>query len=113
MYHDARGITRMQKPAKIFLENTNIPYAMGSKHPDPDNVNQTFLANQLSFRHKLTVNDEAGIIIDNGIIISTAPNYSKGKNVPPDKSGNRYLASGDLEYGNGNVIPLWMFGFIY
>src|SRR5690606_824583 len=41
-----KGISRLQKPDKIFLENTNLSYAI---HPAPDkgNLRETFLLGQL------------------------------------------------------------------
>jgi predicted AAA+ superfamily ATPase len=113
LYHEAHGITRMQKPAKIFLENTNIPFAMGSKHPDRDNINETFLANQLSFRSVLTVTGNGSLLTDSGILFDIQKENSTAKKAQDGKFNNRYIAADNLEFGNGNVIPLWMFGFLY
>jgi len=113
LYHEAHGITRMQKPAKIFLENTNIPFAMGSKHPDKDNINETFLANQLSSRHLITVTGNGLLLTENGILFDTVKEKPAAKKATSSKSDNRYMAADNIEFGNGNVVPLWMFGFLY
>jgi len=113
MYHEARGISRMQKPAKIFLENTNIPFAMGSKHLSRINLNETFLANQLAYRHKMTIPVTGSLLTDNGILLVAENENTDENNIRSSKSDNRYIASDSIEFGNSNVIPLWMFGFLY
>lgn len=113
MYHEAHGISRMQKPAKIFLENTNIPFAMGSKHLSRVNLNETFLANQLAYRHKMTIPVTGSLLTDNGILLVAENENTDENNTRSSKSDNRYIASDSIEFGNSNVIPLWMFGFLY
>jgi len=113
LYHEANGISRMQKPAKIFPENTNIPFAMGSKHPSMVNVNETFLANQLAYSHKLTIPLNGSLLTDNGILLVVENENNGEKNTRGRKSDNCYISSDRVEFGNGNVIPLWMFGFLY
>jgi uncharacterized protein len=113
LYHEAHGITRMQKPAKIFLENTNIPFAMGSKHPDKDNLNETFLANQLSSRYHITVDGNGCLLNDNGILFDLGKENTPEKKSIGSKFNNRYIAADNIEFGNGNIVPLWMFGFLY
>jgi uncharacterized protein len=41
-----KGVSRLQKPDKIFLENTNLVYAF-NPHPNKGDVRETFLLNQL------------------------------------------------------------------
>jgi predicted AAA+ superfamily ATPase len=43
---EGKGVSRLQKPDKIFLENTNLAYAIDT-HPDKGNIRETFLLNQL------------------------------------------------------------------
>jgi predicted AAA+ superfamily ATPase len=109
VYADSIGISRMQKPEKIFLENTNIPYAMGCKRPSADNIYTTFIANQLSVGHKLTIHDSGDLMIDGEIRIVVGSQ----KNPDKTKSVTQYFAQENLEYGYGNTIPIWMFGLLY
>ena len=51
LYKDAKGITQMQKPDKIYLENTNLLYAFSPKQVNTGNLRETFFINQLSYNH--------------------------------------------------------------
>ena len=42
LYKDAKGITQLQKPSKIFLENTNLQYALSPLHANVGTVRETF-----------------------------------------------------------------------
>lgn len=91
----------------------NIPFAMGSKHLSRINVNETFLANQLANSHKMTIPVNGSLLTDNGILLVVENENKSEKNTRSSKSDNRYIASDSVEFGNSNVIPLWMFGFLY
>lgn len=65
LYRDSRGITRLQKPEKIFLENTNIAFALGNGLPEKGNIRETFFANQLSYGHSLTIPENGDFLADN------------------------------------------------
>jgi len=43
---EGKGISTLQKPDKIFLENTNLAFALKEK-PDTGNIRETFVLNQL------------------------------------------------------------------
>jgi len=43
---EGKGVSTLQKPDKIYLENTNLAHAMRSK-PDIGNIRETFVFNQL------------------------------------------------------------------
>ncbi|MBB6461779.1 ATP-binding protein [Flammeovirga kamogawensis] len=43
---DNKGISKLQKPDKIYLENTNFMYALKDQ-PDIGNIRETFFYNQL------------------------------------------------------------------
>jgi predicted AAA+ superfamily ATPase len=41
-----KGVSTLQKPDKIYLENTNLAFAL-KERPDIGNVRETFVLNQL------------------------------------------------------------------
>ena len=51
LYKDAKEITQMQKPDKIYLENSNLQYVFSPFHANTGNVRETFFVNQLSYKH--------------------------------------------------------------
>ena len=96
----AFGISRLQKPDKIYLENTNI-----------GNIRETFFANQLKKSHQVTMSEASDFLVD-GIytfeIGGKRKGYSQIEGIP-----NGFIVADDIEIGFGNKIPLWMMVFLY
>src|SRR5450759_2673019 len=113
LYRDFHGITRLQKPEKIFLENTNIAFALGNGLPEKGNIRETFFANQLSYGHSLTIPENGDFLADNSRTFEIGGRGKDNKQLNKATVNNGFIASDDIEFGNGNKIPLWMFGFLY
>jgi predicted AAA+ superfamily ATPase len=113
LYRDSHGITRLQKPEKIFLENTNIAFALGNGLPEKGNIRETFFANQLSYGHSLTIPENGDFLADNSRTFEIGGRGKDNKQLNKATVNNGFIASDDIEFGNGNKIPLWMFGFLY
>ena len=111
LYKDAKGITQLQKPNKIFLENTNLQYALSPNHANIGNVRETFFLNQLSVKHVLEYIDGTDFLVDH-LYQFEVGGKSKSKRQIRNQD-NSYLVVDDVEYGMGNTIPLWLFGFLY
>lgn len=113
MYRDAYGITRLQKPEKIFLENTNLAHSFGVKAPDKGNLRETFLANQLSYNHPLIIPKNGDFMTPGGLIFEIGGINKDSRQLIKGSVQNGFIAADDIEFGNANKIPLWMFGFLY
>lgn len=106
-----KGVAALQKPDKIFLENTNLSYAL---KPDPERgtIRETFFVNQLhNAGHTVELAESGDFIID-GKWIFEIGGPSKG-NSQIRGLKHAYLALDDLEHPYLNRIPLWLFGFLY
>jgi predicted AAA+ superfamily ATPase len=111
LYKDAKGITQLQKPNKIFLENTNLQYALSPNQANLGNIRETFFINQLCAQHTLEYIEESDFLVDHQFIFEVG---GKSKNDGQIKNlKNSYLVLDDIEYGIGTKIPLWLFGFVY
>jgi predicted AAA+ superfamily ATPase len=107
---EGKGVSRLQKPDKIFLENTNLAYAIDTM-PDKGNVRETFLLNQLLNANFDVHTPSEGDFITSGVIIEVGGKAKTNKQV---KHVQSYLiAADDIENGVGNKVPLWLFGFLY
>jgi uncharacterized protein len=113
LYRDTHGITRLQKPEKIFLENTNIAYALINGLPEKGNIRETFFANQLSYNHSLSIPENGDFLADGSKTFEIGGKGKDNKQLNKTTVNNGFIASDDIEFGNGNKIPLWMFGFLY
>jgi len=107
---EGKGISRLQKPDKIFLENTNLAHAI-DPNPDKGNVRETFLLNQL-----VNTGIDVSAPIEGDFLISglTIEVGGKSKTSRQVKNTEDYLvAADDIEIGFGAKAPLWLFGFLY
>lgn len=107
---EGKGVSRLQKPDKIFLENTNLSFAI-SLNPDKGNIRETFLLNQLINTGEKVYAPEHGDFLTSGTTIEVG---GKGKAAKQVKQINDHIiAADDIETGFGVKIPLWLFGFLY
>lgn len=107
---EGKGVSTLQKPEKIYLENTNLAYALGN-HADIGNLRETFLLNQLINAGLVVHAPLEGDFITKGWHIEVG---GKNKNAKQVKQQEKYLVAADeIETGIGTKIPLWLFGFLY
>lgn len=111
MQKSAFGLTRLQKPDKIYLENPNLMYALTDERPNIGNVRETFFANQLRRDHTVQVSEVSDFLVD-GRYTFEVGGHGKGTR-QIETLADAYVAADNLEYGHGNKIPLWLFGFLY
>lgn len=104
-----KGISALQKPDKVYLENTNFSYAL-KERPDIGNLRETFFLNQMKnggydlfFPGK-----HFDFVTADGIKFEIG---GKNKNKPGEK--DIYLVKDGIPLGFGKTIPLWLFGFLY
>ncbi len=101
----------LRKPSKIFLDNPNLAYALGSDNPNIGNLRETFFYNQLKVIAQVTTASQGDFLINEKYLFEVG---GKGKTFSqiagiPDS----FLAVDELETGFGAKIPLWMFGLLY
>lgn len=107
---EGKGVSILQKPDKIFLENTNLAFSL-KENPDIGNVRETFALNQLLNAGLNVSSAVEGDFIANGLTIETG---GKSKSINQVKHLDDYLvAADDIEIGSGNKVPLWLLGFLY
>jgi len=111
LFSESSGITRLQKPEKIYLENTNLMYALNPNQVNIGSIRETFWMNQLSQLHNVTLPRQGDFLIDNQYTFEIG---GKGKSNRQIKEvNNAYIVKDDIEIGSQGVIPLWLFGFLY
>ncbi len=107
---EGKGVSVMQKPDKIFLENTNLVFALKEK-PDTGNIRETFVLNQLLNTGLQVSSPAEGDFTVNELTIEVG---GKNKNASQVKHLDHYLIAADhIETGIGNKVPIWLFGFLY
>ena len=113
-YHllkEASGSVRLQKPAKIYLENTNLMYVLSSLSANRGNVRETFFANQVGYKHKISFHEKTDFLVNNTYAFEIGGKAKSKKQILGLE--NAYIVSDEIEYGYQNKIPIWLFGFLY
>lgn len=105
-----KGVSRLQKPDKIYLENTNFAYALNSL-PDTGSIRESFFLNQMLNSGQNITLPKKGDFLVNEMLIEVGGKSKTSKQVRHYK--NHIIAADDTEIGFANKIPLWLFGFIY
>lgn len=111
LFKDAYGISRLQKPSKIYLDNTNLIFTLSKENANVGNIRETFFANQLAYHHQLSYTENGDFMVNEKYVFEIG-----GKNKTIKQLGdlpNAFVAADDIEYGFKNKIPLWLFGFLY
>ncbi len=108
---DAKGISFLQKPDKIYLQNPNLAWALSESKPDTGNLRETFFYSQTEFRHLVTSSKFGDFLLDEIYtfeIGGPSKNADQIRGVP-----NAYIAADGIKSSSGKKIPLWLFGFLY
>ena len=107
---EGTGHTIIRKPDKIYFSNPNLLYAL-SENVNIGTVRETFFLNQVSYVKNVKYPKRGDFLVDGRYTIETGGKNKTQKQIAGIKDS--FLVLDDIEYGGKNVIPLWMFGFLY
>lgn len=106
-----RGLRQLEKPDKLYLENTNLAHAISSRPSDVGNIRETFFFNALRVGHHVSSPARGDFLVGDKYTFEVG-----GKNKGFEQIReieNSFLALDDIEVGAGRQIPLWLFGLLY
>jgi len=101
----------LQKPEKIYLNNTNLLYALVEQQVDVGNLRETFFLSQLSVNSKIQMPKQGDFLVDNQYTFEVGGKGKSKNQIAGIK--NSWVVKDGLEFPLGNDLPLWMFGFLY
>lgn len=104
------GIRQLGKTEKLYLDNTNIIYALSPNEANIGNVRETFFYNQVRVLGGVTASKQTDFCIGEASfeIGGRKSGNAKIENIP-----NSFVVKDDVEYGHDNTVPLWWFGLLY
>jgi len=108
---DTFGINYLNKPDKLYLNNTNLMYALTSETTNIGTLRETFFLNQLSVNHKINYPKVGDFLVDGEYLFEVGGISKTRKQILDIK--NAFIAADNIEYRFENKIPLWLFGFLY
>ena len=107
---ELKNYKRLVCPEKIYLNNTNLMYALAGK-VNVGTLRETFFMNQLSAIGSVQAHKRGDFLVDEKYIFEVGgPDKGFSQIAGLDSS---WLAIDGIEYGSNNRIPLWLFGFLY
>jgi predicted AAA+ superfamily ATPase len=109
------GYRLARKPSKVYMKNTNMLRAvageLGKKY-QTGTVRKTFFAHQMkNAGMNIHIPSRGDFMVENQYVFEIGGS-TKGKSQVKD-THNAFVTRDDIEVGFGNVIPLWLFGFMY
>jgi len=108
MKSSSKGLSRLEKPEKIYLDNTNLLHIADV---EVGTVRETFFLNALSQNFDVTYPKKGDFLIENKFLFEVGGRNKSFKQIKNIE--NSYIAFDDVEIGDGNKVPLWLFGFLY
>ncbi len=104
------GMRGLGKTEKVYLDNTNIIYALSGENANIGNVRETFFYNQT----RLTLDVTSSKVSDFSIGKYTFEVGGAKKSHRQIKDvADSFIVRDDTEYANGDILPLWAFGLLY
>jgi len=97
-----------KKPERIYLQNPNLMYATRMINVDEQVLRETFFYNQVHKDYKVNSGINSARFLIDGCYDFNIGEETNGKNRP-----EVYYAVDEIERGENNKIPLWLFGFLY
>lgn len=107
---NTQGVRGLGKTEKIYLDNTNLAYILSEKEPNIGNIRETFFYNQTRLAGKIRSSSISDFEIEGRTF--EVGGHNKGKR-QIENASDGYIVKDDIEYGHGNIIPLWAFGLMY
>jgi predicted AAA+ superfamily ATPase len=107
-----RSTSILQKPDKLYLENTNLQFTLSPNTADKGTLRETFFLNQhLNAGHQVGLHNKGDFWVNDHYVFEVGGRTKDGaqiKDVP-----NAYIVADEIEIGALNKIPLWLFGMMY
>ena len=107
---DTQGLISLGKVQKIYVDNPSLMTVLANGNPNIGNLRETFFFNQMREKYAISSSRESDFKIEKYTFeIGGMKKGSKQIAGIP----NGIIVRDDIEYGHGNVVPLWHFGFTY
>lgn len=108
----AAGMKILEKVEKIYLQNPNFAYALSPNNADIGNIRETIFFAWLQEKYFISSSKVADFEVDEYVF--EVGGRKKGQaQIASVAQGKGFIVKDDVERAIGNIIPLWMFGFVY
>ena len=95
------------KPTKVYMQNTNLAKMAVMRELSPQDMYETCFYASIHGAHKVNATERSAMFVVDGKY------YFDVRADQPTRDAIRPTAVGEMETGRGNLIPLWLLGFLY
>lgn len=100
-----------KKPPMVVMHNPNLMYAIYPINVEKQSVMENFFLNALWKDHKVNVGAKTGsYVVDKKYTFRV---FDATKQARPRICADTICARYNTEIGHGNMLPLWLLGFLY
>jgi len=104
-------VNYLNKPDRLLMNNSCLIAALSPDLPSRESLLETFLQNQLRLAHQVNLTSRGSYLMD--LEYEFEMEWMVGGSNKVKSKSRAYMVSPDAESASGNVIPLWMFGFLH
>ncbi|MBO9572603.1 MAG: ATP-binding protein, partial [Chitinophagaceae bacterium] len=107
-----KSISTLQKPDKIFMENTNLHFTLSPESADKGSLRESFFLNQVkNAGHSVSLPLQGDFLVDNKYTFEVGGKDKTSAQINNIKDS--WVVVDDIEAGALHKIPLWLFGMLY
>lgn len=107
---DTGGIRGLGKVEKVYIDNPSLMRVLSGGKTDVGNIRETFFYNQMRVKNDVISSRQSDFKIEKYTF--EVGGRKKGKKQIEDIPDS-FIVKDDIEFAQGNVIPLWAFGLNY
>ena len=112
LYSDKKKIGKLTKPDKIYMENTNLMYALAPTKVEVGTLRETFAICALSDSHNVEYGKAQGDFkVDAKYTFEIGGRNKTFSQIAGVEDS--YIFADDWDMPDGAKLPLWMLGFLY
>ncbi|MBQ3777652.1 MAG: hypothetical protein II835_06135 [Fibrobacter sp.] len=112
LYSGTKKVGKLSKPDKVYLENSNIMYALAPTKVEIGTLREVFAVGSLSQSHIVEYGKTQGDFkIDGRYTFEIGGRNKNFTQIAGLKDS--YIFADDWDMPDGAKLPLWMLGFLY
>lgn len=110
LYPSGISLAVLQKPEKIYLDNTNLAFALSASKPNTGNLRETFFISQMSVKYKVAYPKQGDFLVEDTYTFEVGGKDKSTKQLKDLHNG--FVVADNVEFPISK-LPLWLFGFLY
>ncbi|PKR79761.1 AAA family ATPase [Brumimicrobium salinarum] len=111
VYTAGKSTSTLQKPDKIYLNNTALIHTLAEDKSNIGNVRETFFYSQVNQINSIELPKKGDFFVGNKYTFEVGGKNKSQKQIKEIE--NAFIVKDDVAFSSGNNIPLWLFGFLY